>query len=193
MATIDLPVQEDCFICTNSANWDTNFGNHNFYLTNGSYEWRTLIRPNFSSLPASAVISAVSLFLCNEAGPSASRTDSFYRLRRMWVELQATGHIWKTGSNWSTIGAENTSYDRYSTLMGTITIPYPHSQIYYSCSLSVSEFDALRSLNTGILIKRTGGNLSDGYYRSSQYTGSAPYFRVTYTLPAKRQGVIWFM
>ena len=193
MAIIDLPIEADCRIGTNSGVLDTNYESSfgNFWHTNGSYEWRTVLRPNLSTLPAAAVISSVVLYLFVEGGTDNQNVDNLYRLRRQFVETEVTGRRARSGVNWTTYGAENTESDRYPTSAGTITVPNSTQQ-WRTMSISVSEFNALVLNNYGFLLKQVSGNL-ERYYRSRSYSGYAPYFRVTYTLPTKRRGVIWFM
>lgn len=73
---------------------------------------RLLIAFDVSSLiPEGATISAATLFLyCSTA--VAGQTFNAYRLLRTdWVEAEATWNIYKTGANWGTGGALNTSTD----------------------------------------------------------------------------------
>lgn len=79
---------------------------------------RSLLSFNFSAaVPAGAVITSAILSLY--AGSYwAGRNIGCYRLLRTdWVESQATWGIYKTGSNWGTAGALNTSTD-YDTTDG---------------------------------------------------------------------------
>lgn len=73
---------------------------------------RSILKFDFSAVvPAGAVITLATLNLyCQSV--LASRTITVYRLLRTdWVEAQATWNIFKTGSNWGTAGALNTTTD----------------------------------------------------------------------------------
>lgn len=194
MASIDLPFSADNAISTNSYAYN-NVYNDNYLHTHGSYEWRSLIRPNFASLPANAIISAVALHICNEGGTNSNTIDSVYHLRseRVFVETQATGRSYKTGYLWTTVGAESTVSDRYSTSVCSINIPTNAPQQFYSFSFDVSSFISDWASGAGFLIKRTGGDTgAERYFRSRTYSGYTPFFRVTYSQPTGRRRVIWF-
>lgn len=66
---------------------------------------RTLIKFDFSSIPAGAVSSSVTLSLWLFSNIAANaRNLRFYRQKRGWVETEATWNIWKTGNSWSAAG-----------------------------------------------------------------------------------------
>lgn len=66
---------------------------------------RVLIKFDLSTLPSDATItSAVLSLFCITDFSSNARTYRVYRLKRAWVESQATWNIYSTGNNWSTAG-----------------------------------------------------------------------------------------
>jgi len=194
MATINLPVEADCRISTNLSTVTTNYESSfpNYWHTNPTYEWRTVLRPSFGTLPVDAIISAVTLYVYIEGGDSGAGNHRFYRLRRIFVENEVTGARARVGTNWTTYGAENTSSDRYSTQSAVLYVP-DNTKQWRSCAFNVSEFNALRSSNTGYILKATDGS-GERYFRSRTYSGYSPYFTVIYDLPptAKKRRIIWF-
>lgn len=76
----------------------------------------SLVKFDFSAfVPAGATITLATLSLYCLATASG-RTIGVYRLLRTdWVEMEATWNVFKTGSNWGTAGALNTSTDYTTT------------------------------------------------------------------------------
>jgi len=67
--------------------------------------YRQLIKFDLSALPADAIISSAVLSLYATLDRSTNaRTFRVYRLKRAWVEAEATWNIYSTGNNWSTAG-----------------------------------------------------------------------------------------
>lgn len=93
------------------------FGSPNHY--------RLLLKFDISSIPAGAVITSATLSLWYGTlfGSNATGTIEVYRVKRAWVENQATWNIWSTGNNWSTAGCDDTTNDREASNIGTASTP----------------------------------------------------------------------
>jgi hypothetical protein len=110
------PSTADTWLAVNFAT--TNYGAHNDVHLSATADATSnvLVSFNFSaSVPAGATITLATLSLY-AAVYASGRTIGCYRLRRTdWVEAQATWNIYKTGSNWGTAGALDTSTDHDTT------------------------------------------------------------------------------
>lgn len=78
---------------------------------------RAILKFDFSAVvPDNATITLATLTLFSTYSSVAGRTITCYRLLRTdWVYNQATWNIYKTGSNWGTAGALNSSTDYTTT------------------------------------------------------------------------------
>ena len=132
MATLTLQPDgtagKDSFIIDSTPT--TNAGT-NVNLRVGEENGQTVIRRgviefDLSSIPeGSQIVSAkLTLTLINDGDTYAAnnRTLGVYRLLRDWVEAQVTWNIAKTDTNWGTAGASNTSTDRESSSIGSVTL-----------------------------------------------------------------------
>jgi len=192
MSTIFVYLEADARISTNSYAKNSNYGGANL-ATNSVYEWRSVIRPNVSAIPAGATITAVTFHLYQEGGSDTSGVETLYRLRRTFVENEVTGDRASNGEGWTTDGAESTASDRYATAAGTLT--FADDQGWQECAINLSEFQELIDTeNTGFLIKRTSGGTSDKTFTSREGVSvginKAPYFEVEYEASSGQQIII---
>jgi N-acetylneuraminic acid mutarotase len=85
----------------------TNYGTNGVVRTGGASNliWRSLIKFDLSSIPAGAEITSatLSLYAVTDNSDNA-RTYRVFRIKRAWVETQATWQIYSTGNSWQTIG-----------------------------------------------------------------------------------------
>jgi hypothetical protein len=122
--TVHLEAAEDTYM--SSYNKTYNYGGVNlFKVTNNSSGTNrgALIRWDLSSIPSNATISTASVTVY--VSTSSTQTYNMYALRRTWVEgttspgaASSTSANWNTyngSDSWGTLGAANTSSDRYDT------------------------------------------------------------------------------
>lgn len=86
---------------------------------------RCLIRFDLSSL--TSIVNSISsatlkLVMVNSGNSNYTRNLHAYRLLRDWTYTQATWNIAKTGTNWGTAGAGNTSTDYNNTSLGYVSV-----------------------------------------------------------------------
>jgi hypothetical protein len=122
--TVSLVASEDTYL--SSYNVTYNYGSVNLFkaTVNSSGTNRgALLKWDLSSIPSNAVVTSVSMQLY--VSTSSTATYNLYNMRRTWVEgtlttgaASTTSANWNTydgSSSWGTVGAANTSTDRYST------------------------------------------------------------------------------
>ena len=97
----------------------TNYGTNTVLEIDGSPDYAALLRFDLSSIPAGKTITAVTLTV-NVTDLSA-QVYEIYALRRAWSESSATFNVASSGVNWGTAGASNTTSDRETTVLGTIS------------------------------------------------------------------------
>ena len=115
----------DCYLQAASAT--TNF-NNDFVIggqdTTDATVRRALLKFVLTDIPAGSTINSATLTLTVRIDRSANaRTLSVYRVRRAWIETEATWNVYSTGNSWTTAGAADTTNDREGTDVGTVTQP----------------------------------------------------------------------
>lgn len=84
--------------------------------------YRTLIKFDLSVVsPGSTINSAVLTLTVGADVSSNDRIISVFRVKRAWVETQATWNVWSTGNNWTSAGCADTTDDREAADIGTQT------------------------------------------------------------------------
>jgi len=144
-----------------------------------------LIEFDLSSIPVGSTINEA-IFSLATSGSGSGSTIEFFRLVRDWVELEATWFLAKTGTNWGTAGANNTSTDFDNTSLGTISISSGDGDgVTKTLDVlqTVSDWHDGTNPNHGFKIELSGG--STRIYRSSETADNLkPRLLVTYTYPA---------
>ena len=107
-----------------SSTPDTNYNAENILcvgeINAGASVQRTLIKFDLSSIPANATIVSATLSLWTAADFSTNARDyKIYRVKRAWVEANATWNVYTTGNSWGTVGCSNTSTDYDTTVWAT--------------------------------------------------------------------------
>jgi hypothetical protein len=147
---------------------------------------RSLIQFDISSIPADSVVTVANLNLFHgDRKASNACTMSIYRLKRDWVEAQATWNQAKSGTNWSTSGAANTTNDRESTVQGTLSLAADEANEIKTIPMGISgvqDWVSGTTPNYGWLLK-TDVEANDGHrFFSSDYSVATdrPSLEVTY-------------
>lgn len=82
--------------------------------------YRTLIKFDVSSIPKSALLVSATLSVWTALDlSSTTRNYKLFRVKRDWVEAEATWNVWSTGNNWGTGGCSNTTTDYDTTVWAT--------------------------------------------------------------------------
>lgn len=118
----DAAAGVDTFI-NDSANYGTSgymgVGENN---NQTNYYARSLIRFDLSSIPTNAIINSVTISLWTSQDLSSTdRNIKVYRLKKAFVESQATWNLSATGVNWQSAGASGAN-DHESTAIGSTLI-----------------------------------------------------------------------
>ena len=129
--TLTLSMNKDTLI--NEAATTTNYGSSTFFAVNNrlltAQRVYSLIEVSLSSLPAGSTVSTAtfSAYYYTYDGTSLNPNGKacvLNPLRRAdWVEAQATWDIYKTGSNWGTAGALNTTTDYDDSISSSVNFP----------------------------------------------------------------------
>jgi len=155
---------------------------------------RSFLKFDFSNLPSSATIlsSILSLFCSSELSNNA-RTLRIFRMKRAWVELQATWNVYSTGNSWQTVGGFGAN-DCEQTAIGSRA---------FSATETINEFKDFTLTagaggvqdmipggsftNNGFLNKADTENEDLYSFASSDHATAAnrPKLVVEYTLPSK--------
>ncbi len=154
MTSATLYANKDVYIYASAptTNYDANddllrIGESNSASSAGN---RTLVSFDISSIPVGSVINSGSLGLyLNGYYSSNARTLSVYRLKRNWVENQATWNKYDSSNNWETAGAAGAN-DYDSTAIGSVSISAAESvNAYKDIELSSVEFNKIVNQQSG--------------------------------------------
>jgi hypothetical protein len=174
----------------NSAAPTTNFGNITNLFTAGTCSvqgtslYNTLIKFDLSSIPTNANILSAYLYLYHYVGIPRG-TVNIYRIKRNWVETEATWNVYSTGNSWGSSGGTaatdiSSSYVYSGTISGDIgwkTFSLDSSLVtemlssYYGFLINISNYAPASSSNQLVPY-------------SSDYTDSTkrPYLVINYLL-----------
>jgi len=190
MATLTIqPSNIDTYL--NQLLVNTNYGSEaelrvrSYYVDSNYGNQRSILKFDFSALPAGAVISAAVLSLYKWLG-SVGRTYWAYELTQTgWVELEATWNIYKALTNWAAAGGDYTTTDGASQ-----TAPASNNWMDFNVLALVQHFQSAHAEVAHFLVKDGTENSVGGediYIRSSNYTTDLslrPKLVVTYTVAA---------
>lgn len=132
-----------------------------------------------------AVISKIEFFLyAAERGGAAFNTQCFALRRSDWLQSQASWNVFKTGNNWGTAGAKNTSTDYINTVIDQAQTPAVNN--WYSLILQGTGADNPLALNWGDTFHGilAGDVVSAGRYCGHNPGGGGqnPYLEITYEI-----------
>jgi hypothetical protein len=94
-------------------------GSASTLLIDGSPDYSALLKWDLASIPAGKTVTAVTLTF--NVVDATSHVYELYALRRDWDETAATWVKATSTTNWTTAGGSNTSSDRESTILGTLS------------------------------------------------------------------------
>jgi hypothetical protein len=177
----------------------TNFGTETELWTGdrlGVHTSRSILRFDFSALPAGVVITAAELLLYYATSSSpdpAGETYWVYELTQTgWVETEATWNIYKTGSNWASAGGDYTTTDGAS-----LTVPAsPPQNMTWNVLNLAKHFQANHACVANFLVR---AGTSDSYNtqvnfasRRGAYAGLRPKLTIAYAVSSGRNNVMIF-
>lgn len=148
---------------------------------------RLLIKFDLSSIPSNATFSAATLRLYDTGTDVTdnARTMNVHRLLRAFTETTATWNTTDGSTNWGTAGADNTTTDRETGTVGTISMPNPPVVGYVDITLTASlvqDWVDGDLTNNGFLLKMS--TEGDDLHRfDSRNETNKPELVITYTVP----------
>ncbi len=161
----------------------TNYGTNTVLEIDGSPDYAALLRFDLSAIPAGKTITAASLTV--NVTDASAQVYEIYALRRAWTESSATWARASSTVNWTTAGANNTTSDRESTILGTVSSSSTGVKTFAFNAAGVAKVQAwvnTPSGNHGFVIQDYVSN-SDGLDLSSKENTTAanrPKLTVTY-------------
>ena len=145
---------------------------------------RGLVKFDLTSIPATAVLDSVELKLkVAQDLSSNARTLKVFRLKRAWVEAEATWNVYSTGNSWSTAGGFHAD-DCESTEIGSKALSATEAVDSVVTVVLTPRNKADLDLGNGYLLKMdTETDDLYGYHSSDHATGSyRPQLVVKYHL-----------
>ena len=132
---------------------------------------KVILKFDFSAVvPAGQTITLATLSLyCSTS--RASRTITVYRLLRTdWAETQATYNIYKTGSDWGTAGAYNSSTDFTTTGVATATSVAASNWLNETVTVQVqTALDSVSGIAHFLLVDEGTWTAGQNIYNSDEY------------------------
>jgi len=140
---------------------------------------RSLIKFDLSAIDDLDTVTSATLTLtlayAGSSFASNNRAFGVYRVKRAWVENQATWNVYSTGNNWGTGGCENTTTDREADPIGTSATWTTADGVGTSRDTSLSGASkAALDLGNGWLLQMATEN-GDYYLFASSDHGTAAY------------------
>ena len=131
VSTPDLVIADYNPDTNHAAGGELTAGDNN---SGGAQTQRSLIKFVMPSITAPVAVSSAVLSLYEKAAADNNSLSPFAivfnRIRRDWVESQATYNSWKTGSAWSTAGCSHTADDYVSTVSDTLNFDATAASAY---------------------------------------------------------------
>ncbi|MEW6093469.1 MAG: LamG-like jellyroll fold domain-containing protein [Chloroflexota bacterium] len=150
---------------------------------------RSLLKFDLSSIPSNATVLSVTLTLTvTSDGSTAARDICVYRLKRDWVESQATWNIYATGSYWQTGGAGGAN-DYDSTNIGCTSMAAEEAvgtqKTWALSTAAIQEMVSGSWTNKSFLLRMTTESNSAYSFASSDNATASyrPKLVIEYTVP----------
>ncbi len=174
---------------TNGSNVDIPvgplFGSPNLY--------HAMLKFDLSSIPAGSTITSATLTLWTGTNfGDRAGTVEVYRVKRAWIDSQATWNVYTTGNNWTTAGCDDTTNDREAANIGSQSVGNVAANTQVDITLTASAIQEMISggsfTNNGFMLRNTNdADYSGGHiFHSTDYvtdTTKQPKLVVNYTTP----------
>ncbi len=150
--------------------------------------WRSLIQFDLSGLADNAIISAAtfSLYATIDQADNAT-TFRVFRVKRAWVEAEATWNVYSTGNSWQIAGAAGAD-DRELTDIGSRAFSSTETLNQWKDFALTPTTKAGLDLGNGWFLKADLEDNTAYYFGSSDdpVAGQRPKLVIEYTLPETR-------
>lgn len=149
----------------------------------GAVNFIGLLQFDLTGIPSNATITQAVVYLAS-AEAASGFDHTFHRLVREWGETTCTWLAARTGVNWGTAGAKNTTTDYNSTSLGTMT--HPASGVFDSLDVTATVQNWVDGTNSnyGFRISSATATQDDWHSREGATKSLWPYMEVFYTVPA---------
>ncbi len=168
-----------------NTNYNTEFQRSELKLKTGNPPMRALLSFDLTGrLPQCVIITSAVLELTTNfyaSDPTRSMTVSLYRLRRPWVEDEATWNQAALGDPWGAPGADS-SGDRDFTAVASAVVSNTNAKYSFDITHLVQDWANDPGQNYGVLIVGTGLTVERRFW-SSEYTQSTsprPLLRINW-------------
>lgn len=188
MPQVTLNASENAYLIdssptTNNGNGVVESGEHG----GAAIIYRSLIQWDLSSIPSGSTIDSVTMKLYLTANSASNdRIHRVYRVRRDWVESEATWNSYSSGNSWGTAGCANTTTDRESSDVGNLSLAAAETTSEYKdwtiSTTAVQEWLDGDFTNNGLLIK-ADTETDDRHIFNGRSGGNPPQLVVDYTAP----------
>ena len=155
-----------------NTNYNSNTNMEAFYSTDfGTYRSVSLIQMPLTNLPNNVIINSAT-FSAYYGDKYNTPTNKVVRMnicrRSDWVESQATYNIYKTGSNWGTAGALNTTNDIDTSTETTSTVPSAYGWMNWD-AIDHVKHAYTNSLDFNVILRTTDNHASAVKWFTREY------------------------
>lgn len=169
-----------------NTNFNTEFVRSELKLKTGNPPMRALLSFDLTGrLPQCAIITSAVLELTANyytSDPTRPMTVSLYRLKRPWVDNEATWNQAALGDPWGAPGAD-ASTDRDFTPVASLVVSSTNAKFSFEVTRLVQDWANDPGQNYGVLIIGTGNQTVERRFWSSDYTqavGPRPLLRINW-------------
>jgi hypothetical protein len=149
----------------------TNFGHQGAMPIRTGGVKRLVVYFDVSSIPAGATVIDARLWLYASHYKSHAQdpTVSVYGLKRSWAEMETTWNLARTGTNWASAGADDTSADRDAVASGSAVLSTTNTWYEFDVSALAQGWVSGSRPNHGMILVATGNTVEMSFW-SSEYS-----------------------
>lgn len=158
---------------------------------------RSLLKFDLSSIPSNATILSATLRVYDQGLNYSDniRIMSVYRVLRAWVAAQSTWNNYSTGNAWGTAGCGNTTTDRESSAIGSVSMPATEVAGYVDITLTASAIQTMITgggfTNNGFLLQMATETNDMHQFSDETVSNQEPKLVIVYTLPDGGQPILF--